>query len=154
MRGVHRIAQHANTRNAHLDRVARHEQANASGSSGGDDVAGKKSHHARNPANEISHGINHQRSVAGLAARAVHVRFHKNVGGVEIDFARLLIERREYAAADSVLRDAVRIGEHAGPNPFPAPLARKLLLELPTRDGNRPDTDSAASREDEFDQIV
>src|SRR5262249_39609814 len=69
---------------------------------------------------------------------------HVNVGGAQIDYARLLIQRHQYAAADSVLRDAVRIGERAGPNPFPAPLARKLLQQMSPPDGKRPGSDSVA----------
>lgn len=59
---------------------------------------------------------------------------HVNVGGVEIDLARLLIERRQYAAAQSALRDAIRIGDRAGTDHFPAPIARKLLEQVPGAD--------------------
>jgi serine/threonine-protein kinase len=69
---------------------------------------------------------------------------HVNVAGVEINYGRLLIERHEYARAKLVLQDALRIGEHAGPGKFPAPLARKLLEELPARgsEGRGPDLPS------------
>ena len=62
---------------------------------------------------------------------------HVNVAGVEVSFARLLIARHQYALADSVLRDAIRIGEFAGASHFPAPIARKLLEQLPRREGRR-----------------
>jgi serine/threonine-protein kinase len=69
---------------------------------------------------------------------------HVNVAGVEIDFARLLIERRHFAAAESVLHDAIRIGDRVGPARYPAPIARKLLEQLPARDAKRSIADSAA----------
>ena len=62
---------------------------------------------------------------------------HRNVAGVEIDLARLLIQKRQYAPAESALRDAIRIGDRPGSNRYPVPLARKLLDELPVRDGSR-----------------
>jgi tetratricopeptide (TPR) repeat protein len=71
---------------------------------------------------------------------------HVNVAGVEIDYARLLIERHQYARAKSALQDALRIGSHAGPGRYPVPVARKLLDELPARDGEARDPDSPIRR--------
>ena len=83
---MHRITQHANSRDGDLDHVARSERAHASGRAGGDYVAGEERHHAGNPPDKKSAGINHEGCVAGLANGAVDARFNENVGGIKIGF--------------------------------------------------------------------
>jgi len=56
---------------------------------------------------------------------------------VPLNEQKALIQKRQYAPAESALRDAIRIGDRPGSNRYPVPLARKLLDELPVRDGSR-----------------
>src|SRR5258708_440962 len=86
LRCVHRIAQHANTRNADLDRVAGNKRTDASGRAGGDDVAGHQRHHAGNPANKKRRRIGHQRGDAELAADAVEVSLDQHSPAVRSGF--------------------------------------------------------------------
>ncbi len=83
---MHRIAQHANTCDVDFNGIAGDEWTDSGGSAGGDQIAGIKSHHARNPADEESRGINHKRSIAGLAALPIHKAFDENVSGIESSF--------------------------------------------------------------------
>src|SRR5258708_20800179 len=86
LRCVHRIAQHANTRNADLDRVAGNKRTDASGRAGGDDVAGHQHHHAGNPANKKRRRIGHQRGDAGLAAYALDVSLRPDIPWIQTGF--------------------------------------------------------------------
>jgi len=54
---------------------------------------------------------------------------HMNVSGVEIDFAKLLIDQHRYAAAEVLLRDAIRIAGRFESGS--APVAKRLLDGLP-----------------------
>ena len=83
---MHRITQHADSRNADLDSVSGDERTDACGRAGGDDVAGKQGHHAGDPANQEGARINHERGVAGLAHSVVDARFDEDVGGIELGF--------------------------------------------------------------------
>src|SRR5258708_15257109 len=86
LRSVHRIAQHANTGNTDLDRVAGNERTYPGGRTGGDDVAGHQRHHARGPADKKRGRIGHQRSDPGLAACTVYVSLDEHVARVEGSF--------------------------------------------------------------------
>src|SRR5436190_13110088 len=86
LRGMHRITQHANSGDGDFNDIASDQGADTRRRAGSDDVARKKRHHARNPANEKGDGINHQRGLAGLAESAVDVRFDMQAGGIEIGF--------------------------------------------------------------------
>src|SRR5207237_520820 len=86
LRGLHRIAQYANPGNSDFYAVTSGQRADARGGAGSDDVAGKKRHHAGNPADEKRHRINHQRGFAGLAQRAVDVRLDMEAGRIEVRF--------------------------------------------------------------------
>ena len=86
MRGMHRITQHSDSADGDLDGVFVDEWADARRGAGGDDVAGKERHHARDPADKKRAGIDHQRSAAGLAKVAVNARFDDDVGGIEFGF--------------------------------------------------------------------
>src|SRR5262249_19543769 len=86
LRRLHRIAQYPNTGDADFDSVTRNQRADASGSSRGDDIAREQRHHARNPADEIGHRINHQGGVARLAERAIYARLDQNIRWIEIGF--------------------------------------------------------------------
>src|SRR5712671_4993343 len=86
LRGVHRIAQHANTGNTDLDRVAGNERTYPGWRTGGDNVAGHQGHHAGDPADKKRGRIGHQRRDPGLSARAVDVSLDEHVGWVENSF--------------------------------------------------------------------
>jgi hypothetical protein len=60
VRGLHWIAQHANTAYADFDNVSGNQRANASRGAGGDHVTGVESHDTRDPADEKRHGINQE----------------------------------------------------------------------------------------------
>src|SRR5712664_853371 len=83
LRSVHRIAQHANTGNTDLDRVASNERPDASGRTRGDDIAGHQGHHPGDPADKIRGRISHRRGDAGLPAPAVDVSLDEEAGRVE-----------------------------------------------------------------------
>src|SRR6266403_3168377 len=84
LRGMHRITQHSDSSDADLHGIAGDERAYAGGRAGGDYVAGIERHHAGNPADQKSAGVNHERSVTGLADCTVDARFDENACGVEI----------------------------------------------------------------------
>src|SRR5215472_7410457 len=63
---VHRITQYTNARNRNFDGVVSDKRSHPRRSAGGDHITGQQSHHVGNPADQKKHGINHQRSVAGL----------------------------------------------------------------------------------------
>src|SRR5438045_5347182 len=77
--GMHRIAQHANAGDPHLDDIAIHERTDASGRTGGNQVAGLQRHHAGNPTHEKCRRIDHERSVARLPGFTVYQRFNEEI---------------------------------------------------------------------------
>src|SRR6476646_11757052 len=66
-RGLHWIAQHANTTYADFDDVSSDQRAHAGRSAGGNHIAGVESHHTRDPADEKSNWIDQKRGTAELA---------------------------------------------------------------------------------------
>src|SRR6266699_2729172 len=86
LRGLHRIAQHANTGDADLHCVAGNKWSDASGRACSDDVAGHQRHHAGNPADQKRGRIGHQRGDARLAARAVYARLNQQIGWIKSCF--------------------------------------------------------------------
>src|SRR5215469_6557538 len=82
-RGLHRIAQHANTLDRHLNRVSSGQRANSRRRARGDHVAGHQRHHPRNPSHQKLHGIPHQRGIPRLPPFAVHKRLHQDVAGID-----------------------------------------------------------------------
>src|ERR1700741_1414856 len=83
---AHRIAQYANTGNNNFDSVTRDQRADPRRRASGNHIPRKQRHHARNPANQECHGINHERSIAGLADGAVDMRFDLEARRVKIGF--------------------------------------------------------------------
>ena len=86
LRGMHRITQHADARDAHVNGIARDERSDAGWCAGGDHITRMKRHHAGKPTDEKSARVGHEGCVAGLAKRAIHVRFDEDVRGIEIGF--------------------------------------------------------------------
>src|SRR5215467_39719 len=67
LEGAHRITQYTDSGNRNFHRVTGNQGADARGSAGGNHIAREQRHHAGNPANQESDGINHKGSVARLA---------------------------------------------------------------------------------------
>ena len=84
MRGLHWIAQHANTADADLDDVPGYERPDACGRACGNQISGKKSHHAGNPAHQKRNRVSHQRGAPGLAASSVDVCLYQDLRWVEL----------------------------------------------------------------------
>src|SRR4030081_1456088 len=84
--GMHRITQHSDSGNTDFDSVSGNDRSHAGGRSGGNKIAGVKSHHARDPADQKCARINHQRSITGLPDCAIHARLDKDIGWIEFGF--------------------------------------------------------------------
>jgi uncharacterized protein HemY len=72
---------------------------------------------------------------------------HETITGLEVGLARLLIDRRDFSAADSLLRDAIQIRERAsGPNAPGTAAIGGLRGMLLTREGKYDAADSLLRR--------
>src|SRR5712671_2763953 len=83
---MHRITQHSDSGNTDFDSVSGKDRSHAGGRSGGNNIAGVESHHARDPADQKCARINHQRSITGLPDHAIDARLDKHIGWIKLGF--------------------------------------------------------------------